>query len=37
MLNYYLYRAANDENYKLENVNLANLPGVLTYLHHEVA
>lgn len=35
-ITYYLYRAANDENYHLENVNLANMPGVMTYLHHEV-
>lgn len=33
---YYLYRAATDESYPLENVNLANLPGVMAYIHHEV-
>ena len=33
---YYGYRAANGDKYSMENVNLANLEGVVMYLHHEV-
>ena len=35
-LTFYAYRAQSDANYHLENVNLANLPGVLLYFHHEI-
>lgn len=35
-MSFYMYRAVSEASYKLENVNLANLPGVLAYLHHEV-
>jgi len=33
---FYMYRAVSDETYDPINVNMANLPGVLWYLHHEV-
>ena len=33
---YYGYRAASSDEYPMENVNLANLEGVVMYLHHEV-
>eukprot|EP00429_Kryptoperidinium_foliaceum_P066530 CAMPEP_0176053986 /NCGR_PEP_ID=MMETSP0120_2-20121206/26858_1 /TAXON_ID=160619 /ORGANISM="Kryptoperidinium foliaceum, Strain CCMP 1326" /LENGTH=484 /DNA_ID=CAMNT_0017387449 /DNA_START=14 /DNA_END=1468 /DNA_ORIENTATION=- len=33
---FYMYRAVSDEIYDPVNVNAANLPGVLWYLHHEV-
>jgi len=35
-MTFYMYRATSDENYPIENVNAANLPGVLRYLHDEV-
>jgi len=35
-MTFYAYRAVSDEAYAPINVNLANLPGVLWYLHHEV-
>eukprot|EP00933_Yihiella_yeosuensis_P035943 TRINITY_DN29627_c0_g1_i1.p1 TRINITY_DN29627_c0_g1~~TRINITY_DN29627_c0_g1_i1.p1 ORF type:complete len:346 (-),score=65.12 TRINITY_DN29627_c0_g1_i1:302-1339(-) len=33
---FYVYRAKDKETYADENVNMANLPGVLWYLHNEV-
>lgn len=36
LLDYYLYRAQKDAHYPIENVNLANLPGVVHYLHTEI-
>merc|ERR1719362_2146666 len=33
---FYLYRAQSNKQYKDENINAANLAGVLYYLHHEV-
>ena len=33
---FYVYRAKNDHNYEDTNVNMANLAGVLWYLHSEV-
>mmetsp|Transcript_55019 Transcript_55019/g.159280 ORF Transcript_55019/g.159280 Transcript_55019/m.159280 type:complete len:497 (-) Transcript_55019:94-1584(-) len=33
---FYVYRAISEETYDPINVNVANLPGVLWYLHHEV-
>lgn len=33
---FYAYRAVNDDNYHVENVNMANLEGAMLYLHHEV-
>jgi len=33
---FYLYRAQGNDHYKDENINAANLAGVLYYLHHEV-
>jgi len=35
-LSFYMYRAQNDQNYPFENVNAANIGGVLRYLHDEV-
>merc|ERR1712110_693139 len=33
---FYMYRAQDDSNYHDENVNAADLAGVLWYFHHEV-
>lgn len=35
-MTFYMYRAQGDGEYDLENINTANLPGVLYYLHHGV-
>lgn len=35
-ISFYVYRAQSSARYQLENVNIADLPGVLWYLHHEV-
>jgi len=36
MESFYIYRAQSEAHYELENVNVADLAGVLWYLHHEV-
>lgn len=33
---FYMYRAQSDENYNPENQNMANLAGILWYLHNEI-
>ena len=33
---YYAYRATNKDDFPIENVNLANLEGIMMYLQHEV-
>jgi hypothetical protein len=35
-LSFYMYRAQNDQNYPFENIDAANIGGVLRYLHDEV-
>lgn len=35
-LEFYMYRAVNNDSYHMENVNLANLAGVMVYMSHEV-
>jgi hypothetical protein len=36
VISFYLYRAAGDTDYPLENVNVGDLAGVLWYLHNEI-
>ena len=33
---FYMYRAQSDHNYVMVNVDMADLPGVMYYLHHEI-
>lgn len=35
-ITYYAYRATNADSVPAENINLANLEGIMMYLHHEV-
>lgn len=36
LINFYAYRAMNDDEYELDNVDAANLAGEMYYLNHEV-
>lgn len=36
LLTFYAYRAQSDHSYELENIDAANLAGLMYYLHHEV-
>ncbi|CAK9031945.1 unnamed protein product [Durusdinium trenchii] len=35
-MSFYMYRAQNDHNYVMGNVDMADLAGVMYYLHHEI-
>lgn len=36
LMRFYMYKALSDEDYRMENTNLASITGVLMYLHDEV-